>query len=1087
MKTLRFLRTLAFAVCTLLVTLLMGSPTMAQDWVRVTDGRTPANALLAGNEADGTRLYVARARHESGLHLGKARANAREAYIPYGGREIAVSDYEVYVGTGTWQDVRPGQRVPTNAIAGGNETDGTPLYVARATIDGGIHPGKAKGGEAWIPYGGQERYSVPFQVLVGPTVQTVKQPTKPDVTLGHTPILVDLRQTERLNLSGNYYLEGGGGGFLIAIATTNTGGIVKAQFERCPTCSSSTNKWAFIRTNDSLYYVVISNNSSTKLGWTVYNLPRIRDPRPDHRGEIQGGRFSETLVGEESESSGGVERYFKWKIEKQPDGKLLFRIKLNNGTYETMGPFIAHPTTAFSACVKFDFNSPDFAGWTITNPSLSNAFNSQPTTLTRVPWWHYLGNDRPIVPSMPLGGDYWQDIEQYYSVITRANRSYINTFENKNNLSQPAQGETPTGILLSDPFYFCNSPISFMIGGTNDISNEKIEILQKIDNPEVGATTITLNDGLYKVIANYTRTGHGHDVLRKEVIDSPELVGKICRIRISDNSATGHICVDEIGFGPNGTSEAPPAPPQIPTQRPLFGFVDMHTHPMSYLGFGKKLIHGAPDVGSLIPTGTRYMGFDAFKWDCNTADERAGSIGQALGCCNATHGGAGADNDCGNYIRNIVIGQMESAKKAQSAHGKDNPSFINWPKYNDITHQQMWVDWISRAHQGGLRVMVALAVNNRTLGESVNGDAPLDDKGSSDLQIAELKSFVNRHTDFMEISYSPQDLRRINQLGKLAVIIGVELDDIGNFNSVPNLTNEAISAEIQRLYNTGVRYIFPVHVIDNKFGGTAAYEHLFNRSNRHLFGRYWDLICSTPEDKITYRFDAGQFWDRLPVDVLGSIRFGIFDGPPTYPNCSTGLMNSRSLTNEGRYAISEMMKRGMIIDIDHMSQRTANAAISLADQFQYPVNSGHNGVRGEGGSENSRTQAQLEKLSRLGGLMGVGWGDNNSRGFLSNYRTALTAMGGKQTAFGTDINGLVNGPSKGATDVYSSGLRMCTTDSKTWDYREGGVAHYGLFPDFLQDLKNLGMSAQERTALFSSAEYFAQMWEKCERQKSQVR
>ena len=34
----------------------------------------------------------------------------------------------------------------------------------------------------------------------------------------------------------------------------------------------------------------------------------------------------------------------------------------------------------------------------------------------------------------------------------------------------------------------------------------------------------------------------------------------------------------------------------------------------SHLGFGKKLIHGAPDVGSLIPAGTR---------DCNPTDVRA--------------------------------------------------------------------------------------------------------------------------------------------------------------------------------------------------------------------------------------------------------------------------------------------------------------------------------------------------------------------------------------------------------------------------------------------------------------------------------
>ena len=177
MKTLNFLRVPALAVLTLAVSLLLGIPTIAQDWVRVTDGRMPANALRAGNEADGTPLYIARGNQEGGLHPGKVRANALEAYIPYGGREIAVRDYEVYVGTGTWQEVRPGQRVPTTAIAGGRETDGTPIYIARATIEGGTHPGKAKGGEGWFPYGGQERYVSPFQVLVGAAGEGVNSVT----------------------------------------------------------------------------------------------------------------------------------------------------------------------------------------------------------------------------------------------------------------------------------------------------------------------------------------------------------------------------------------------------------------------------------------------------------------------------------------------------------------------------------------------------------------------------------------------------------------------------------------------------------------------------------------------------------------------------------------------------------------------------------------------------------------------------------------------------------------------------------------------------------------------------------------------
>ncbi len=167
MKTLKLLRVSALAVLTLTVALLMGSPAMAQ-WVRVPNGQIPASALQGGNEANGTPIYIARATIEGGVHIGKVRQGETTAFIPYGGQERSVSNYEVYIGTGTWQEVRAGQRIPPNAIAG---TDGAdPFYIARATIEGGTHPGKAKGGEAWFPYGGQERYVVPFQVLVSSAV-----------------------------------------------------------------------------------------------------------------------------------------------------------------------------------------------------------------------------------------------------------------------------------------------------------------------------------------------------------------------------------------------------------------------------------------------------------------------------------------------------------------------------------------------------------------------------------------------------------------------------------------------------------------------------------------------------------------------------------------------------------------------------------------------------------------------------------------------------------------------------------------------------------------------------------------------------
>jgi len=58
-------------------------------------------------------------------------------------------------------------------------------------------------------------------------------------------------------------------------------------------------------------------------------------------------------------------------------------------------------------------------------------------------------------------------------------------------------------------------------------------------------------------------------------------------------------------------------------------------------------------------------------------------------------------------------------------------------------------------------------------------------------------------------------------------------------------------------------------------------------------------------------------------------------------------------------------------------------------------------------------------------------------------------------------------------------MKRCETLYRQWDVNFEGMAHYGLIPDFLQDLSNVGLNAQDMSPLFHSAEDFAQMWTKC--------
>lgn len=136
-------------------------------WISVSKSNIPKECEPAGYESDGTYLYIARAKYENGLHIGKTRKEFEGALIPFGGREIKVSFYDVYIGSQKWVSAKNGE-IPIGAVVAGKEADGNPLYVAKADIGGGIHIGKVspRFGAALIPYDGKENSIQQYDVLV---------------------------------------------------------------------------------------------------------------------------------------------------------------------------------------------------------------------------------------------------------------------------------------------------------------------------------------------------------------------------------------------------------------------------------------------------------------------------------------------------------------------------------------------------------------------------------------------------------------------------------------------------------------------------------------------------------------------------------------------------------------------------------------------------------------------------------------------------------------------------------------------------------------------------------------------------------
>lgn len=142
-------------------------PLSAADWAPASGGDVPRRAFQAGNEADGTPLYIIRAPYEGGICLGKLNPKHETGYLSWGGREIPVRNYEVYTGTGRWAPASGGD-CPPGAVRGGSEANGAPLFIARGRWEGSLTPGKLNPDHrtAYIPYAGKEIGLRDYQVLV---------------------------------------------------------------------------------------------------------------------------------------------------------------------------------------------------------------------------------------------------------------------------------------------------------------------------------------------------------------------------------------------------------------------------------------------------------------------------------------------------------------------------------------------------------------------------------------------------------------------------------------------------------------------------------------------------------------------------------------------------------------------------------------------------------------------------------------------------------------------------------------------------------------------------------------------------------
>ena len=504
------------------------------------------------------------------------------------------------------------------------------------------------------------------------------------------------------------------------------------------------------------------------------------------------------------------------------------------------------------------------------------------------------------------------------------------------------------------------------------------------------------------------------------------------------------------------TNCAPAAQPQS-SYCSLRGIADMHTHMFADVGHGGAAFVGKPydPVGGVN---------EALKQDYGTHMDVVGAYEGGLP---PAHVADGLPPDCPPYLLNTGVcdGQVlwhgdhllfddptgtGSGDKPAAPLG--SPTFNGWPNWRTTVHQQMYFKWVERAYRGGLRLMVMHAVHSEVFCEvsvQINGVNCADSMAQIDLQLQaayDFQTWLDSQSGgpgqgWFRIVTTPIEARAAISQGKLAVTLGIEVDNLFNCKAdipgqppspCPNMPGHpeltTVQEAIDFYYDWGVRHVFPVHNFDNKFAGTATWLNPLAAGNRYVEGQ-WSTMqdCAASPFGAEFGFDGelgyGFRHDNIGVDFLRAAACAVSNGPlfscdlgdiaPVFNQPTT--CNNSGLTAAGVDLMTRLMNKGILIDIDHMSNKSLNQTINMANAVEpdgYPLVASHGlffelherlygdatapGSGQDGRHERLRTRAQLDSLRNLGSLVAVMTMDDVQVGdyFGSKQTVPYTPQGG---------------------------------------------------------------------------------------------
>lgn len=544
----------------------------------------------------------------------------------------------------------------------------------------------------------------------------------------------------------------------------------------------------------------------------------------------------------------------------------------------------------------------------------------------------------------------------------------------------------------------------------------------------------------------------------------------------------------------------------------VFGFVETHAHLFTNFGFGGAgMFHGSPF-------------------------HRLG-VEHALGSCEPFHGSGGrrdlidyAFSDLSALDIDTLLPVLVAGRTREFNHHTDGwPTFTDWPNaWGSSTHQTQYYRWIERAWRGGLRLLVNHATTNSVLCEFVSGIGAqptrysCNDMVAVDRQIQEtyaLERYIDAQSGgpgrgWFRIVTSPAEARAVIDEGRLAVVLGIETSNIFDClltprEGYPVCDEDHVREQLDRYHELGVRAIFPVHKFDNAFSAGDGDRRVSQIGSFINSGHWSSFVTDCPD--VPSAFDRGpvtfgglnmpreDYLEPAPNDMSGFAESPVgtlsaYLDQLKEPPLEGDYCQSAGLTELGETLIRELMRRGMIIEVDHLPRRAYVRAFEILMEADYPA-AGTHGNTYDG------------RIYQLGGISKVNLGrcgDPDRPGAMGDGLRARIQLirdngGYPAEGFGFDLNGFAGGPrprfgpnsecsapqSNPITYPFTS-YRGDVTFTQPYlgerqvDFNTEGMLHLGLVPELIEDARRDGVTDEELEPLFRSAEAYLRMWERAE-------